>query len=620
MLDPRIYRAALIPVLFALIVGAFSLQRPSAAHRDHAGARRLLGVARAGRPRRVGARLSRRAARATAATRRSAAQAGRRLPRDGLLPGQHAVLRGRDRRRQAPPDHGHRAPGRPARARARRGRPPRRARPRGARRAVGHRGDARARARGARRAPEAHGDLRLDQRRQRRRWAARATSPSACTGRRRRGARARRPRRHDRAPAVRGRLVDGRRRRRRCSCAAPSRPPCARRRAPTRAARARRRSGRASPSRSRSASRGRSWPATCRRRCMSVGGERPPRGRRPDRARAALQAFGRAALRTLTALDNTPDARARRLDPRARHDAQGAARCGPCACSSAALLLAPMLVAVDGFARVRRRHEPVGPWLWWIVAAAAPIARRARLRLGAGRHRAAAGHAARARARPARSRCGTAGDGGAGGDRARRAAGLDRAAARAAAQGRRRPGAASAARARAPRCSSPGARWPACCGCATRTRRPCSSRRARAARRRRPRACACGAASPSASWPSPPRRSCSSTCRSPASSASRRPHFGWFCVLLVAGGVVGPLGWVIWSLVLACLVAALLMALRSRSSVTPPETPADHRARPGQLRGAGLARRHRVRAAAMRRALGHRARRGGPAGAGRRGG
>ena len=51
------------------------------------------------------------------------------------------------------------------------------------------------------------------------------------------------------------------------------------------------------------------------------------------------------------------------------------------------------------------------------------------------------------------------------------------------------------------------------------------------------------------------------------------PDFGWFCVLLVAGGVVGPLGWVIWSLVLACLVAALLVALRSRSSVTPQETP-----------------------------------------------
>ena len=139
---------------------------------------------------------------------------------------------------------------------------------------------------------------------------------------------------------------------------------------------------------------------------------------------------------------------------------------------------------------------------------------------------------------------------------------------------------------------------------------PARPGRARAARRRRPRGAPAAAASPSASSWSPPRRSCSSTCRSPASSGSRRPHFGWFCVLLVAGGVVGPLGWVIWSLVLTCLVAALLMALRSRSSVTPPRDPADHRARPRQLRGPGLAGRHRVRAAAMRRGARDRARRG----------
>jgi hypothetical protein len=50
-------------------------------------------------------------------------------------------------------------------------------------------------------------------------------------------------------------------------------------------------------------------------------------------------------------------------------------------------------------------------------------------------------------------------------------------------------------------------------------------------------------------------------------------EFGWFCLLLVAGGVIGPVGWVIWSLVLVCLVAALLVALRSRSSAAAPETP-----------------------------------------------
>jgi hypothetical protein len=48
-------------------------------------------------------------------------------------------------------------------------------------------------------------------------------------------------------------------------------------------------------------------------------------------------------------------------------------------------------------------------------------------------------------------------------------------------------------------------------------------------------------------------------------------HFVWFCTLLVAGGVVGPLGWAIWSLVLVCLAAALVLALRPRAAATPDE-------------------------------------------------
>jgi hypothetical protein len=51
-------------------------------------------------------------------------------------------------------------------------------------------------------------------------------------------------------------------------------------------------------------------------------------------------------------------------------------------------------------------------------------------------------------------------------------------------------------------------------------------------------------------------------------------HFAWFCVLLVAGGIVGPLGWVIWSLVLVCLLAAAILATRSRAVAAPIE-PAD---------------------------------------------
>jgi hypothetical protein len=50
-------------------------------------------------------------------------------------------------------------------------------------------------------------------------------------------------------------------------------------------------------------------------------------------------------------------------------------------------------------------------------------------------------------------------------------------------------------------------------------------------------------------------------------------HFAWFCLLLVAGGIVGPLGWVVWSLVLACLMAALLLALRARGAVAADEPP-----------------------------------------------
>jgi hypothetical protein len=39
----------------------------------------------------------------------------------------------------------------------------------------------------------------------------------------------------------------------------------------------------------------------------------------------------------------------------------------------AALLLPPLLCALDGLARVRRRREPVLPWLGWVAATAAPF-------------------------------------------------------------------------------------------------------------------------------------------------------------------------------------------------------------------------------------------------------
>ena len=104
---------------------------------------------------------------------------------------------------------------------------------------------------------------------------------------------------------------------------------------------------------------------------LSASGERPPKADAPvDENR--LEAYGRAALRSLVALDEGPALAAspnrdvvtlrKVLPPWAVRLLVGS------------LLLAPLLVTVDGFARVRRRHQPVTPWLGWIGAAAAPFA------------------------------------------------------------------------------------------------------------------------------------------------------------------------------------------------------------------------------------------------------
>ena len=103
---------------------------------------------------------------------------------------------------------------------------------------------------------------------------------------------------------------------------------------------------------------------------LSASGERGP-SPGTEVSRARLQAFGRAALRSISALDNGPDVPAgpreylvvqRRVLPRWTVAMLGG------------LLLLPALVgAVDGLARVRRRREPVAIWLRWLAAAAAPF-------------------------------------------------------------------------------------------------------------------------------------------------------------------------------------------------------------------------------------------------------
>jgi hypothetical protein len=105
---------------------------------------------------------------------------------------------------------------------------------------------------------------------------------------------------------------------------------------------------------------------------VSVGGERPPSADDPVVA-TRMQAFGRATLRAVTALDNGPDLEG----PGSNHSLVTLRKVLPVWAVRllvAALLLSPLLVTVDGFARVRRRHEAVTPWLWWLVALAAPLA------------------------------------------------------------------------------------------------------------------------------------------------------------------------------------------------------------------------------------------------------
>jgi hypothetical protein len=181
------------------------------------------------------------------------------------------------------------------------------------------------------------------------------------------------------------------------------------------------------------AARGRDLPAAL----LSVSGERPPPADDRSCDPRRLQAFGRAALRTLTALDNAPDA-----------DGAGSSHAlvtvrkvlplWAVRLLVAALLLAPVLVAVDGFARVRRRHEPVGA-VGVVARGRRRRSRRAGLRWFLGRTGllpATPPEPVAAGAIPV----GTVRDGGAGGHRDRRAAGLDRAAPGAHAQGGARSG------------------------------------------------------------------------------------------------------------------------------------------------------------------------------------
>jgi Peptidase family M28 len=102
---------------------------------------------------------------------------------------------------------------------------------------------------------------------------------------------------------------------------------------------------------------------------LSVSGERGPRaGERVSDHR--LGQFGRAALRTITAIDTAPalGEGARGIVTMRNVLPDWAVRL-----LVGTLLFPALLAAVDAFARARRRHLPVGPWLGWVALAALPV-------------------------------------------------------------------------------------------------------------------------------------------------------------------------------------------------------------------------------------------------------
>jgi hypothetical protein len=114
---------------------------------------------------------------------------------------------------------------------------------------------------------------------------------------------------------------------------------------------------------------------------IQASGERGPGG--GDEVDAErMQAFGRGVLRAINALDNGPDVEA---GPRAELVIQRRVLPGwAVRLLVGVLLLAPAFVVVDGFARARRRREPVLQWLGWVLAGALPFAATALFVAGLG--------------------------------------------------------------------------------------------------------------------------------------------------------------------------------------------------------------------------------------------
>ncbi len=108
---------------------------------------------------------------------------------------------------------------------------------------------------------------------------------------------------------------------------------------------------------------------------LSIGGDRPPPPGAPISS-ARMEELGRVALRTITALDTASGGRP--VSPQATSsDLVTSRKVLPgwaVRLFTGALLLAPLVVIVDALAALRRAREPVLLWLRWTLACALPIA------------------------------------------------------------------------------------------------------------------------------------------------------------------------------------------------------------------------------------------------------
>lgn len=118
---------------------------------------------------------------------------------------------------------------------------------------------------------------------------------------------------------------------------------------------------------------------------LSIGGDRPPPADAPI-SRARLQAFGRAALRTVTVLDGAPQDRP--LNPEATSsDLLTSRKVIPgwaVRLFTGMLLLTVAIAATDALAALLRRREAVLVWLRWTLVAALPFALTALFALALG--------------------------------------------------------------------------------------------------------------------------------------------------------------------------------------------------------------------------------------------